>query len=314
MLLAWSEFVKGKRSKQDVQVFSRALIDNIDVLHWELASGLYRHGGYQHFVIHDPKRRDIHKASVRDRLVHHCVHRMLYPYFDRRFIADSFSCRTDKGTHRAMDRFRSMANKVSHNHTRTCWVLKMDIRKFFASINQNTLLRQLDGFIVDTRIVYLLREIIFSFHTVPGFGLPLGNLTSQLFVNVYMNEFDQFVKHALGIKFYIRYADDFVILSRDREHLNELIPEIDAFLFERLLLQLHPDKTFIKTLASGVDFLGWVHFPDHRVLRRSSRHRMFRKLRGDPREEVYQSYRGLLAHGNGGKLQRKLLDDYWMLS
>ena len=117
-------------------------------------------------------------------------------------------------------------------------------------------------------IIALLKEVIGSFSsTAPGIGLPLGNLTSQLFVNIYMNEFDQFVKHKLKAKHYIRYADDFVILASNREWLEIILPEIGDFLANRLKLTLHPDKVSIKTLASGVDVLGWVHFPDHRVLR-----------------------------------------------
>ena len=135
-------------------------------------------------------------------------------------------------------------------------------------------------------------------------GLPLGNLTSQLFANVYLNEFDQFVKHELGAKWYIRYADDFVILSREKEWLETILSRIEDFLRERLRLELHPDKVFLSTLASGVDFLGWVHFPDHRVLRTVTKRRMFRKLD----ERNVASYFGLLGHGNGYILKEKVLE------
>ena len=139
-----------------------------------------------------------------------------------------------------------------------------------------------------------------------GVGVPLGNLTSQLFVNVYMNEFDQFVKHTLKAKYYIRYADDFVVLSEDRDHLEKLIPQIERFLWERLQLKLHPDKMYIKTIASGVDFLGWVHFPDHRVLRTATKRRMLARMAEHPAPETIASYRGLLRHGNAKKLQEFL--------
>lgn len=303
---AWREFLRGKQKRRDVQEFGYHLVENIKNLHSELLAGKYLHGGYEHFRINDPKPRDIHKASVRDRLVHHAIYRVLYPLFDKTFIADSYSCRLGKGTHKAVNRFRECARKVSRNDTRTCWVLKCDIRKFFASIDQRILLEILHRHIGDKRTLSLLTNIITSFCSTPGVaqkGLPLGNLTSQLLVNVYMNEFDQFVKHRLKAKYYIRYADDFVILSLDKGHLLEILPYMEVFLHERLKLRLHPNKVSTATLASGIDFLGWVHFPDHRVLRAATKRRMFRRIMDTKgKKEVVQSYLGLLSHGNAHKL------------
>ena len=308
LLGAWREFLKGKRGKQDVQEFQYRLSDNLAALYDELKCEKYRHGGYHHFKISDPKPRDIHKASVRDRLLHHALYRVLYPYFDRRFIADSYSCREGKGTNKALNRFRSFAYQVSKNDTKTSWVLKCDIRKFFASIDQGILLNILKKYLSDERILALVAGIIASFNSgTPGKGLPLGNLTSQLLVNIYMNEFDQFVKHVLKVKYYIRYADDFVFLSDEHSHLLSLLPHIDTFLRDMLKLSLHPNKVFIKTLASGVDFLGWVHFPDHRVLRPATKKRMFRRIHSNQKPEVVASYRGLLSHGNTKKLENKML-------
>ncbi len=304
LLIAWKEFLKGKRSKPDVQEFGLNLFDNILLLHQELANGSYVHGQYYRFTISDPKPRIIHKAEVRDRLLHHAIHRVLYPFFEKTFIADSFSCRVEKGTHRAMKRFRSFAYQVSKNHTRTCWVLKCDIKKFFDSIDHSVLLGILESYIPDRRTIALLKNIISSFSVAPGKGLPLGNLTSQLFANVYMNQFDQFMKHTLKARHYIRYADDFAVLSREKALLEELIPEIGDFLDKRLKLMLHPDKVFIKTFASGVDFLGWVHFPDHRLLRTTTKRRMLKRLAENPSNEARQSYLGLLKHGNTIKIRK----------
>lgn len=300
LLLAWQEFADGKRAKRDVQQFSLHAIDSILALHNDLANKTYRHGSYWHFKISDPKPRDIHKSSVRDRLLHHAIYRILYPFFDKKFIADSYSCRLGKGTHKALDRFKIFARKVSRNQSRTCWALKCDIRKFFANIDHAILLRILKRNIADEKIVALLDNVLESFSTTgkSGVGLPLGNLTSQLLVNIYMNEFDQWVKHGLKAKYYIRYADDFVFLSHDRDWLGKLVSQIQQFLSERLRLELHPDKLFLKTVASGVDFLGWVHFSDHRVLRTASKKRMIRRVTGHPTEGTIASYRGLLTHGN----------------
>ena len=289
---------------------------NVFALHQELVGRMYEHGGYDAFKIADPKPRDIHKATVRDRLLHHAIYRQLYPFFDRTFIADSYSCRLDKGTHRAMRRFQRFAYQVSKNDTRTCYVLKCDIRKFFASIDHRILMAILRKRIADEDTLWLLGRVIESFSsTAPGKGLPLGNLTSQLLVNVYMNEFDRFAKHALKASYYIRYADDFVFLSEDRAWLESLIPQIREFLGFELTLELHPDKVYIKTLASGVDFLGWVHFPDHRVLRTASKRRMLRRLadverkgrseKGADGETVRSSYRGMLGYGNTYKLRKQ---------
>lgn len=309
LLGAWREFSRGKRSKPDVQEFALCLGDNILSLRDDILHHTYRHGGYQAFRIADPKPRDIHKATVRDRVLHHAVYRALYPFFDKTFATDSFSCRIDKGTHRALRRFAAFALKEGHNNTRTCWVLQCDIKKFFASIDHAVLMEILGSYLPDPSLVWLLDEVVESFSsTAPGKGLPLGNLTSQLFVNIYMNEFDQFVKHKMKAKYYIRYADDFVFLSRKRGWLEAQIPQIKNFLQERLKLQLHPDKLYIKTLASGIDFLGWVHFPDHRVLRTSTKKRMLRRIEEtNGKEETVRSYLGLLSHGNAGKLKQEVV-------
>lgn len=302
LLEAWREFLRGKRGKRDVQEFSLSLMDNILELHAELLNHTYKHGGYQAFNISDPKPRSIHKATVRDRLLHHAIYRILYPFFDNKFIADSYSCRKNKGTHKALNRFRDFGYKVSKNKMKTCWVLKCDIRKFFANIDHQILLDILKNYIHDQNILRLLKNVIESF---PG-GLPLGNLTSQLFVNIYMNEFDKFVKHKLKAKYYTRYADDFIIFSENKNLLEDQIPIIRQFLHEKLRLELHPDKVFIKTLASGVDFLGWVHFPYHRVLRTSTKRRMLKRLRENNSPETRASYKGLLKHGNTYKLVQKI--------
>ncbi len=293
-----------------MQEFERNLMENIISLHQDLANKTYRHGSYHAFNISDPKPRNIHKANVRDRLLHHAIYRVLYPYFDPKFITDSYSCRLNKGTHRAMNRFREFAYKVSKNNMRTCWILKCDITKFFASIDHDMLKKILAKHIEDRDILRFLGGVIDSFHTPQGVslgkGLPLGNLTSQLLVNVYMNEFDQFMKHRLKVKYYVRYADDFVILSEGRNQLITLRRYIAIFLKEELKLELPPNKIFVKTSASGIDFLGWVHFPEHRVLRTTTKRRMLKNLKANYENETLQSYLGMLSHGNTQLTQNEI--------
>lgn len=308
LLEAWREFVRGKRARLDVQAFQLHLFDNLQELHDDLSAKAYRHGPYEAFKVNDPKPRDIHKASVRDRVLHRAIYRKLYPFFDRIFISDSFSCRDGKGTHRALERYRAFTDRATRNGTKAAWVLKCDIRKFFASIDHGAMLDILEGFVADRDIILLVGEIVSSFHSAKsGVGLPLGNLTSQLLVNIYMNEFDQFVKHELKAKYYIRYADDFVFMSHDREWLEGIIPKLHEYLAYRLKLTIHPDKIYIKTVASGLDFLGWIHFPDHRVLRTVTKRRMFKNLQEKKgKAETVQSYLGLLRHGNTHKLKEKI--------
>jgi retron-type reverse transcriptase len=372
---AWKSFSVGKNKNNDVIEFKLHLMDNIHQLHTDLKNKTYTHGSYSHFTITDPKKRDIHKSSVRDRIVHHLLYNALYPYFDTKFIHDSYSCRIGKGTHRAINRFKQFSRKCSRNNTKTCWVLKYDIRKFFASIDHEILKQILRSHINDSDTIGLLENIIDSFCTERSMhgssfrddpvgepsgdsvessaesapqsgeeyknanyplalrtlplgggdeatkcktnntkntnkkGLPLGNLTSQLLVNSYMNKFDQFVKHRLKQKYYIRYADDFVFLADSKNELEELLPRVREFLWESLRLELHPDKVFIKTIASGVDFLGWVHFTDHRVLRTATKRRLIRNLKDNPKVESIASYKGMLSYGNAWKLQEKYLNN-----
>ncbi len=307
LLEAWNGFVLGKKSRKDVQEFERNLMSNIISLHNDLADKTYIHSVYEAFNISDPKPRNIHKAKVRDRLLHHALYRKLYPYFDKRFIYDSYSCRIGKGTHEAIKSFDIYARKVSKNNTCTVWILKCDIKKFFASIDHKILIEILSKYIPDKNITWLLMQIIDSFHTTEhGKGLPLGNLTSQLLVNIYMNEFDQFVKHIIKSKFYIRYADDFVFMDSDRKSLDLILLNIDAFLSNKLKLELHPDKVFIKTYASGVDFLGWVHFPHCKILRTATKRRMFSRLKVNQSKETIQSYIGLISHGNTYRIRKKI--------
>lgn len=165
LFLSWKEFRKGKRHKPDVQLFERYLEDNIFQLHWELKNKTYRHSDYTSFYITDPKRRHIHKACVKDRIVHHAIYRILYPIFDSGFIDDSYSCRNKKGTHKAVKRLERFTRIVSKNYTKPCWALKCDIKKFFASVDHKILFGLIAKKIEDKDALWLVREIISSFYS-----------------------------------------------------------------------------------------------------------------------------------------------------
>lgn len=313
-----------------MQEFERNLEENIFALHRELQAKTYRHGPYAAFFITDPKQRHIHKALVRDRVLHHAVFSVVNPLFEETFISGSFSCRIGYGTHRGVEALGHAARRIAQNDTRPCFVLKCDIRKFFDSVDHEALLGMLGKRIKDADVMWLLRQIIEGFGTGQGglfgrHGIPIGNLTSQLFANVYMNELDQFVKHELKIRHYFRYTDDFVIVSADRAYLEGLLPSIESFLERRLRLTLHPQKVTIRKLSQGVDFLGYVTFPYHRLLRAKTRRRMFAKVRrrieerragrisDETLDQAVQSYLGVLTHANAYRLAEELRNLPWFL-
>lgn len=326
---AWDKFKKGKRKKLDVMEFEQNLESNIFELHRNLRDRTYRHGPYTSFYIYDPKRRHIHKAAVRDRVLHHAVFSVLNPIFEPTFISHSFSCRTSKGNHKGMRALHAMLRSVSRNERKTCFALKCDVRKFFDSIDHAILRAQLKRVIRDADTMWLLDTIIESF--VSGFGnlfgckgLPIGNLTSQLFANIYLSEFDQFVKHNLKVRHYVRYTDDFVIVSEDMRYLQKLIPNITGFLKERLALKLHPSKITIRPYRHGIDFLGYTLLPYHRLVRTKTRRRIFRKLQermdaysaGRVEEKTLRgtviSYLGVLFHANAFRLATTLKNRFWI--
>ena len=319
LFLAWKEFKKGKTGKLDIQEFEFNLEENIFQLHDDLKNKKYKHGPYVAFYVRDPKLRHIHKASVSDRLLHHAVFRILYPVFDRNFIHDLYSCRVGKGTHLAVDRLKQFITKASHNNSRLVYALKCDIRKFFDSVDQNILTQLINRKIKDENAHWLINQIIGSFSKTPYVGLPLGNVSSQLFANIYLNELDQFVKHSLKVKYYLRYCDDFTILGDDLEKISMLVDRIGSFLMKKLKLSLHEDKIIIKKHRQGIDFLGYVVLPNHRVIRTKTRKRIINKII-NRREELgddlisqesfkqsLNSFLGMIDHCNGYELEKEII-------
>jgi retron-type reverse transcriptase len=324
LVASWREFKIGKERRVDVVEFERYLEDNLWDLQQSLADKTYRHGPYASFFIQDPKLRHIHKASVRDRVLHHAIVKHLNPIFEPTFIYNSYSCRVDKGTHRGVDRFVAYARSESNNFKRPFWVLKCDVRKFFASIDHGILLEILFKKVCDEDTQWLLREVVESFRSeftvneAEPRGLPIGNLTSQLFANVYLNELDQFMKHRLKERHYLRYADDFAILHTERDHCFKIIEPIREFLSLSLKLDLHPRKVSVRKYSEGVDFLGYICFPHFRIPRLVTEKRIFRRLREkavlvkqgslsiDSFEQTLQSYSGILSHSNSFELKQEL--------
>lgn len=328
LFLAWERFKRDKQQKKDVQEFEWKLEENLFQLHRDLKHKRYKHGPYRPFYIQDPKQRHIHKATVKDRVLHHAIFSVLNPIFEPSFIAHSFSCRVKKGTHKGIATLDNMLGVVSKNNSRPCFVLKCDIRKFFEMIDHNILLDIIRKKIKDSDALWLLEKVIESFtsrysNLFERKGVPIGNLTSQLFANIYLNGFDQFVKHNLKVKYYCRYTDDFVVVSGNEQYLKGLIVSINSFLEGKLKLELHPEKVSIRKFRQGIDFLGYVLLPHYRTLRTKTRQRIFKKLCrrvGEYKsgvinlktlEQSLQSYLGVLTHANSYNLSQTLKNQFW---
>ncbi len=328
LFLAWDKFKSDKQKKRDVELFEWHLEENIFKLHRDLKYHRYKHEAYTSFYIHDPKQRHIHKATVRDRVLHHAIFVVLNSIFEPTFISNSFSCRVNKGTHKGIDILDKTIRQVSSNSFKPCFVLKCDIKKFFETIDHGILLNIIGKRIKDNNAMWLLEETIESltskYSTVfERKGLPIGNLTSQLFANIYLNEFDQFTKHKLRIKHYVRYTDDFIIVAGNKSYLEDIISPIRASLSGSIALELHPNKTTIRKFYQGVDFLGYVILPHYRLLRTKTKQRIIRKLKERVREynnrliseytleQSFQSYLGVLSHANSYNLSNNLKNQFW---
>ncbi len=294
--LAFKSFLRRKSNKKDVNLFYFKSGDQLFDIFKDLKNNSYKHGPYTNFKIVDTKTRLINKATVIDRIVHKLVYNFLYDYFDKRFIYDSYSSRKFKGTHKAILRYEKFSREITLNYTKQAWVLKFDIKKCFQSIDQDILIKILSKYISDKDIINLCREIIFSQEK----GLALGNLTSQLFINVYLNELDFFSKHICKIKYYIRYADDIVCFFDSLQEAEEFRYILKTFCLEHLHLVVH--KEIIRTVYSGMDFLGFINFPKYRILRKTTKIKMVKNLN----ENNKNSYKGLLKWGNCYKIKRSI--------
>ncbi|MBI3632038.1 MAG: group II intron reverse transcriptase domain-containing protein [Candidatus Vogelbacteria bacterium] len=310
---AWREFQRDKMQKSDVLEFAQKAEHHLLKLHQDLINYRYRHGQYIRFYVNDPKQREISKACVRDRVLHHAICRVLTPIFEPRFIFDSYSSRKGKGTLAATERFEKFAWTLSQNNTKTVWVLKCDIKKFFDSIDHEILIKTISKNLPCQDTLSLLRNIIESFEVKSKKGLPLGNLTSQLLSNVYLDRLDQFVKREPRVKYYIRYADDILILDRDKRVLEEVFLQMSEFVQDNLQIKFHDHKTTFQKWHNGIDVLGYISFPYHRVMRTKTVKRIFRRLEKaegklpvEKLRSVVASYLGRLKHCRGKKLGGKV--------
>jgi len=286
--LAAKKSQKGKRFNNNVTSFHFKLEENILQLQHELNNKTYQPGQYRTFNIFDPKERMISAAPYRDRVVHHALCNIIEPIFEKTFIFDSYANRKGKGTHKAIERYHHYANKYSY-------VLKCDIQKFFPSLDHFILKEALRWKIKCKDSLWLIDRIIDNSNpqkTVLNWysgdnlftplerkkGLPIGNLTSQFWANVYMNGFDHFVKEILKVPGYIRYVDDFVLFGREKRQLWNWKKQIENFL-GKIRIKMHPNKTQILKVEKGVPFLGFLLFPQYRYVRKEKIKRYKRYLK-----------------------------------
>lgn len=319
VLRAWQDYSSGKSGKKEVAEFWLDQERHIFALHYELEKEIYKHSPYKKFVIRDPKERIIHKSALIDRIVHQMIYNYLNPIFEDRFIFDTYASIKYRGNHLAVKNFRIKCLRESHGGRKIIWVLKCDIKKFFDSVDHEILFSFIEKQVGDEKILKLIRDVLASYNTSPWKGLPLGNLTSQLFANIYLNELDYHVKHVLKMKNYIRFNDDFVIISEDKNLLQDFLVKIKEFLDVRLKLSLPDNKTSIRKFKWGIDFLGHIALPGGFLPREKTKKRMFRKIEErtmdhlknkisfNKRNQTINSYLGMIKNCNAFKLTQKVL-------
>jgi RNA-directed DNA polymerase len=359
---------KGKRHTVNALRFEHDLLENLCSLEEELRTGAYRPSRSVCFVARQPKLREIFAADFRDRVVHHLLVPRLEAVFEPKFIHDSYACRQGKGTHAAVDRLREFMNSVTRGGKKAAWYLQLDVRNFFMSIDKEVLCAIMRRHVRDRDVLDLSRKIIMHdcaanyaykgergllsrvprhktlTHAPPGKGLPIGNLTSQFFANVYLNELDQYVKHALKARCYLRYVDDFILLHESRDVLLAMEEALERFLRERLALSLKSGR-ILKRAGEGADFLGYIVRPGYVLVRNrvvgnlKSRLDRFEKrvagripsapspsLRRDegvaalepemvtPLRQILASYLGHFRHANTRRLTRSIFRRYDFLA
>ncbi len=277
LIFAWRKTRKRKSKKDYVKKFEENLAYNLKILYDELKNQTYTPKPLETFILRDPKTRRISKSVFKDRIVHHALISVIEPIFDRSFIYNSCANRKGKGTLFALKQFEKFQRKVSHNFSKGAFCFKADIKHYFREIDRTILFKIIKRKIKCEKTLNLIKFILDNFYLEKG--IPLGNLTSQFFANVYLNELDKFVKHKLEAKYYIRYVDDFVILHPSRFQLQKWKKEIDLFLRKELKLELHPEKSRVIFLLKGIDFVGFRIFYYFKLLRKRNIKNMSRKVK-----------------------------------
>lgn len=335
---AYKKAIKCKRYRADVMEYTDRLEENLIELQNELIWKTYSVGRYNIFYVYEPKKRMIMSLQFKDRVAQHAIYSILNPYFEKQFISDSYACRVGKGTHRAVRQLQRWLRKTDRSLKRF-YYLKLDISKYFYRVDHEILMGILQRKIADKDLLHVLSVIINCEDTHFGLplgadvgnvaydellgevGLPIGNLTSQMFANLYLNELDQHCKHHLHLHYYIRYMDDIIILHHDKKYLERIKQDIAKFLADNLHLQLN-SKTCIRPTSMGIEFVGFRVWSTHIKLRKKTAEKMKKRLKyqfaayrnGEIDRETLDrsiaSYRGILQHFNSYGLRQSLNELY----
>lgn len=356
LFIAYFNCRKTKRNTHNALKFEVDYEANLFKLKKEIENGSYQPNRSIAFIVNKPVKREIFAADFRDRVVHHWLINKLNPLFENLFIQDSYACRVVKGTHYGVKRADAFIKACSENYTKDCYILKLDIQGFFMHINRNLLYKKLESFIHQyythqdkALVLQITQKIIYNhaaknclikgnkknweglpknkslFHSPLNCGLPIGNLTSQVFANFYMHLFDKFVTSELGLKYYGRYVDDFIIVHSNKDYLKSLIPQLSNFLLSSLHLTLHPKKIYLQHYSKGVKFLGTVIKPSRIYIANRTKGNFFNaikknnqivrnckpsKTQKDTFLSSINSYLGIMKHYQTYKIRKKILKKY----
>jgi len=330
---AYLDCRRTKRNSASALAFEAHLEENLCDLHDDLVSGAYRPGRSTCFVTLRPKPREIWAAGFRDRVVHHLLHNRISPRFYRSFIADTCACIAGRGTLYAAQRLEHQVRSITRNWSRPAFFLKCDLANFFVAIDKHVLREQLVSHIDGTWWQALAETILFHdpridvdvrsrphelrlvpshkslFNAPADTGLPIGNLSSQFFANVYLDALDQFSKHQLRARRYIRYVDDFVFIHESTAVLSDWLRQVTAFLPERLGAHINPRKTVLQPVSRGIDFVGHVIRPFHRTPRANALPNALRRIRDTKDDELFEainSYFGLFRQTDSRHVRAQL--------
>ena len=314
---AYNKARKCKRYRKDVLIFTKKKEEHLGAVRDDILSLAYQPGGYHYFKVYEPKERQIMALPFYDRVVQHAINNVLEPIFAKRFIFHSYACRKGKGMHAASDTLQKWLYGWKKYHgDEPLYAIKADIHHYFQSIDHEILKAEIRRVIKDAGALELVDRIIdHNGNMPPGIGIPVGNLTSQLFANIYLDKLDRYIKHTLGAAHYVRYMDDFIILSPDKKKLREYLAAIETFLWDKLRLRLNP-KTTILAAKNGIDFVGYKHRGTHRKVRRDSIKRIKRTIRQyvkgiitkDKLQKSLSSWTGHAGHADSYNLQKKIIN------
>lgn len=285
LLKAYLKTRKNKRYREDILKLSFFLEETLFEIQDDLRSETYKHGGYKKFIVRDSKKREIKAPYARDRIVHHALYSLLYPLFDKTFTYRSYACRKGKGNHRALNDIRRKLKGKGE-----CFCLKADISKYFYSVDRCFLMKMIERKVKDKKVLSLIKEILKSNKQ----GIPIGNLTSQLFANIYLNEMDQFIKRKLKVSFYFRYMDDFLMIAKTKIELRETRQKLEVFLQDELKLYFNEKATRFFPIRIGIPFLGFLLFEDYSFPRKRMVKKMLKKVEKKAEKEVLLIWNNLM--------------------